>query len=450
MRVSIIIPARNEARRIVATLTALQPLRGAGHEVIVVDGGSTDATVALATPLADRAFSSLAGRASQMNAGSKSASGDVLLFLHADCELPEGGLAAIIEGMKRTRRRWGRFNVTIAGKSRVLPLVGATMSVRSRVTGIATGDQAIFVERALFEAVGGYPDQPLMEDIELSRRLKRAAGAPLCLSLRVVTSGRRWERDGPWRTIFAMWQLRLAYWRGIPADQLARRYYTPSPPSGITLQIFARNPVPGQVKTRLALTLGDDDAAAIYCDLVERTLSLATAARAAGVIDRIELWCTPDVDTPMFATWRDRHRIELKRQTGRDLGAKMKNALESALAKGFRAIVIGTDCPSMDLSYLARAVAALDDHAAVLGPAEDGGYVLVGLSRAVDAFSGIPWSSPNTMAATREKLRRERVRWSELPALWDVDEPADLARWQALSAANAAQSTAGELSVSVQ
>ena len=433
MRVSIIVPARNEARRIVATLAALQPQRACGHEVIVVDGDSTDATLALAAPLADRAFVAPQGRARQMNAGAAVASGDVLLFLHADSQLPDDGLAAIAEGMARSKRRWGRFDVTIAGAPGVLPLVGATMNLRSRLTGIATGDQAIFVERALFDAVDRYPDQPLMEDIELARRLKRAAGAPLCLSQRVVTSGRRWEREGPWRMILAMWRLRFAYWRGVEAEKLARRY-PPAQPSRVTLQIFAKNPVPGQVKTRLASAIGDDEAAAIYGGLVERTLALAAAARAAGVVDRIELWGAPDVGAPMFASWRDRHKVELKPQTGRDLGARMKNALDSALASGSRAIVIGTDCPAMDLSYLARAVAALDDHAAVLGPAEDGGYVLVGLSRAVDAFSGIPWSAPNTMRATRERLGRERVRWSELPPLWDVDVPDDLPRWQAISA----------------
>jgi rSAM/selenodomain-associated transferase 2 len=159
-----------------------------------------------------------------MNAGAQVAKGDVLLFLHADCELPGGGIAAMIEGMERTRRRWGRFDVSIAGGSRVLPLVAAAMNARSRLTGIATGDQAIFVERALFDAAGGYPDQPLMEDVELSRRLKRAAGAPLCVSTQVVTSGRRWDHDGAWRTIVAMWRLRFAYWRGVDATRLARRY----------------------------------------------------------------------------------------------------------------------------------------------------------------------------------------------------------------------------------
>jgi len=442
MRVSIIVPARNEARRIVAALAPLQSLRAAGHQVIVVDGGSTDATLALATPLSDRTFAAPMGRAAQMNAGAATASGDVLLFLHADSHLPDDAVPAMLGETARTGRRWGRFDVTIAGDSSMLPTVAAMMNARSRLTGIATGDQGIFVERALFESIGGYPDQPLMEDVELSRRLKRAAGAPLCLASRIVTSGRRWERDGPWRTIVNMWGIRFAYWRGADPARLAARYRSATSPPAVTLQVFARNPVAGQVKTRLAAAIGDDEAAAIYARLVERTLETAASARAAGVVDRIELWASPNTDAPAFTEWRDNYRVELRRQCGVDLGARMRHALHSALASGSHAILIGTDCPLLDLSYLARAAAALDDHPAVFGPAEDGGYVLVGLARAVDAFSGIPWSTADTMALTRAKLAAQGVRWQELPTLWDVDSAADLARWQKLPTAIAASGNA--------
>jgi rSAM/selenodomain-associated transferase 2 len=188
LRVSIIVPALDEVRGIAATLAPLQPLRADGHEVIVVDGGSSDATLAVAAPLADRAFVAARGRALQMNAGAAKAGGDVLLFLHADSRLDASAICALTREMTRSGRRWGRFDVTIAGRSRVLPLVAAMMNARSRLTGIATGDQGIFVERALFNAVGGFPDQALMEDVELSKRLKRAAGPPLCLTDRVATS----------------------------------------------------------------------------------------------------------------------------------------------------------------------------------------------------------------------------------------------------------------------
>ena len=440
MRVSIIVPARNEARRIVATLAPLQSLRAAGHEVIVVDGGSTDATLALATPLSDRAFVAPQGRARQMNAGARVASGDVLLFLHADSQLPEDGVAAIADGMPRTARRWGRFDAAIAGTSGMLPVVASMMNVRSRLTGIATGDQGIFVERALFDAVGGYPDQPLMEDIELSRRLKRAAGAPLCLAPRIVTSGRRWERDGPWRTIVTMWGIRFAYWRGADPGRARRPLSEWTPSTGHHAPGLRQESDPGAGEDA---SRGSDRRRRGRCDLCALGRAHArrcgTAARAAGLVDRIELWGAPDIDAPAFSRVA---RSACASSSGcrpvETSARECATRCDSALATGSRAILIGTDCPAMELSYLAQAVAALDDHAAVFGPAEDGGYVLVGLSRAVDAFSGIPWSSAETMAATRAKLAAQRVRWQELPTLWDVDSPADLARWQQQSAATAA------------
>jgi rSAM/selenodomain-associated transferase 2 len=222
-RLSVVVPALNEATGIVATLHPLARWRAAGHEVIVVDGGSADVTPALAAPLADRVLAAPRGRARQMNAGAAAARGDVVLFLHADTRLPDDALDAVRAALGNGAR-WGRFDVRIAGRSPWLAVVGALMNLRSRLTGIATGDQAIFVERAALDAVGGFPDQPLMEDVELSRRLLRRAGRPACLRAKVVTSGRRWDERGVWRTIWLMWALRWRYWRGTPADVLARAY----------------------------------------------------------------------------------------------------------------------------------------------------------------------------------------------------------------------------------
>jgi rSAM/selenodomain-associated transferase 2 len=218
-RLSIIVPMLDEAPGIAATLRALRPLAA---EIIAVDGGSSDDTVAVATLHADRVLVAPRGRARQMNAGAAAATGEVLLFLHADTELPPGGerlvFAAIDEGAV-----WGRFDVRIAGRSRWLPVVAALMNLRSRLTGIATGDQAIFVRRDAFVAVGGFPEQPLMEDIALSARLGRI-GRPACLRARVITSGRRWEAGGVWHTILLMWSLRLRYFLGAPPERLARDY----------------------------------------------------------------------------------------------------------------------------------------------------------------------------------------------------------------------------------
>lgn len=223
---SIVLPVLNEAAGIVAALQALAPLRAGGVEVIVVDGGSTDRSAELAAALADQVLEAPRGRASQMNAGATVARGGVLLFLHADTLLPEGAERFVAQAVAGGRH-WGRFDLQIEGKSVWLPLVAAMMNLRSRLTGIATGDQAMFITREAFTAVGGFADIPLMEDIELSRRLLRTS-RPVCLTARVTTSGRRWETQGVWRTILRMWWLRLRFFLGADPRRLALEYgYAP-------------------------------------------------------------------------------------------------------------------------------------------------------------------------------------------------------------------------------
>jgi rSAM/selenodomain-associated transferase 2 len=223
MRLSVVVPVLDEAETIADHLQSLAPLRAGGAEVIVVDGGSADDTRTLARPGADRVLAAARGRARQMNAGAEAATGDILLFLHADTRLPPAADARIRETLAAGRRAWGRFDVRIAGSRRLLRIVAALMNRRSRLTGIATGDQAIFVTRAAFAAAGGYPDIPLMEDIALSRRLKRLS-RPACLKAQVTTSGRRWERNGVARTILTMWRLRLAFFLGADPRALAVAY----------------------------------------------------------------------------------------------------------------------------------------------------------------------------------------------------------------------------------
>lgn len=222
-KLSIIVPVLDEARTIEAFLEDLQGLRARGVEVIVVDGASSDATRALAAPLADRLVDAPRGRASQMNAGARAAAGEVLLFLHADTTLGPGTVDAMLARLGAGDHEWGRFDVAIAGADPLLALVALLMNARSRATGVATGDQAIFVRRAAFDAVGGFPSIPLMEDVALSKALRRRS-PPLCLRERVVTSARRWERHGTLRTILLMWRLRLAYALGADPHRLARRY----------------------------------------------------------------------------------------------------------------------------------------------------------------------------------------------------------------------------------
>jgi len=234
-------PVLDEAQDLPAALAALAPWRQAGHAVVVVDGGSQDDTVAraqaafvaqtLPCPSAQGdavVMSAPRGRALQMNAGAahpSAASAQALLFLHADTHLPDGAAQAVAATLQ-AGAAWGRFDVHIEGPSRALRVVAALINLRSRFSGVATGDQALFVRRDLFVQLGGYAEQPLMEDIELCRRLKAhpQGGRPACLRLRVRTSGRRWLRHGIARTVLLMWWLRWRYWRGDSPEALARHY----------------------------------------------------------------------------------------------------------------------------------------------------------------------------------------------------------------------------------
>ena len=222
MMLSIIIPVLNEVAHLPEVLERLAPLRERGAQLIVVDGGSTDGTAQLARDGVEW-VDSVPGRARQMNAGAARARGQMLLFLHADTRLPDLADEQVVAALAIGPRVWGRFDVRIAGRPWMLRVVAFMMNRRSRLSGIATGDQAIFVRRDSFEALGGFADQPLMEDIELCTRLRRLS-SPACLAGPAITSGRRWEARGVWSTIFLMWRLRWAYWRGVPVDRIAEAY----------------------------------------------------------------------------------------------------------------------------------------------------------------------------------------------------------------------------------
>ncbi|MCG3857636.1 TIGR04283 family arsenosugar biosynthesis glycosyltransferase [Psychrobacter sp. Ps2] len=233
LNLSIIVPLLNEANNLPELIAHIVHLDPAPQQVILVDGGSVDGSVAIAksvlksTEIAQsiidwHIIESRVGRAQQMNAGAVLATGDVLLFLHADTELPACAIDNIQQAI--AQYDWGRFDVRLDSHEPLLSIVGLMINQRSRLMDIATGDQAIFIKKSLFEQIGGYPDQPLMEDIELCKRLKKIS-RPACLKSKVTTSARRWQQHGIWRTIFLMWQLRFDYWRGVSPNVLKQRYY---------------------------------------------------------------------------------------------------------------------------------------------------------------------------------------------------------------------------------
>ncbi|VAW66333.1 Glycosyl transferase, family 2 [hydrothermal vent metagenome] len=224
MKLSIIIPCLNEAAHISATLNRLQQARKNGHEIILSDGGSTDDTRSLTKNKVDSCINSPPGRAAQMNAGAQNADGDILCFLHADTLAPQNIDHLIIESLRQSRKQWGRFDVQLSGSQLAFRIIERLMNIRSCISNVATGDQGIFVYRHIFNKLCGFADIPLMEDIELSKRLRKISPAHCIHKDRLITSSRRWEKNGIANTVLLMWQLRLRYFLGTPSSTLANAY----------------------------------------------------------------------------------------------------------------------------------------------------------------------------------------------------------------------------------
>ena len=429
----IVIPVLNEGAHLAQRLSELQKHKTHGTEIVVVDGGSADESWAIASHGADRVVFAPRGRASQMNAGASDTTcsqAHALLFLHADTQLPDNASTLIAQALKQ--HDWGRFDVQLDSPSIVLRIVSWTMNFRSRMTSIATGDQAIFVRTSVFQEIGGFPLQALMEDIEISSKLKSVA-KPACLREKVLTSARKWEKHGVWQTIFLMWKLRLAYFFGAKPDMLAKAYgYKTGPQQSYAdIAILAKAPVAGLAKTRLIPLLGAAGAGRAQREFLLQTLRTAKQS----CLGAVTLWCAPSTQHVHFRAIERIFEVQTQQQPQADLGARMQTVFEAHFAKEPTRplLLMGTDCPVLSPGHLQEAARALESHDLVLIPAEDGGYVLIGMRIPVTiVFEDIDWSTDKVMQQTRQQLRRAGVTWHELPTLWDIDEPADWLRFQKL------------------
>lgn len=467
---SIIIPVLNEAGLIQPHLARLQEVRRLGHQLIVVDGGSTDNTVELARPLADLVLSAASGRAQQMNCGAAQANGELLLFLHVDTVLPADFLVCLNRVWSGADSTWGWFPVRLSNRGLAYRIIGGFMNWRARLSKVSTGDQALYVGRDLFAAVQGFPVLPLMEDVAISKRLRRQR-APVIAGSRAVASSRRWEQRGLLRTVLLMWWLRWLYFIGVSPASLVRRYYperhggqvelarmaglvkvvsesTQTATSGdaqpevsvaeqrgalryenAAIVIFARYPEPGKVKTRLLEQVSATDACRLYEAMLTRTVALVKNSSLA----QLDLWVSSRPDAEFFLNLCDRDRIFV--QQGDNLGTRMVDAVNHTLARDETdcVLVIGTDCPVLTSAYLDAALRALTEGAdVVIGPSEDGGYVLIGLREPQpELFDNMPWSTPEVLPLTCERVAAKGLKLATLPVLWDVDRPEDLARLRA-------------------
>ncbi len=419
----IVVPTLNEARTLPALLADLAAL-SLPHTLLVADGGSTDGTPEVAREAGARVISAPPGRARQMNAGAALMETPWLLFLHADSRLPRPPREALAAWLADADPRdVGHFRFRLDGAGPFWRFIEFGQRIRERVGGLPYGDQGLLVSRRLFEAVGGFPDVPILEDVEIHRRLRRAGRIrPLAASL--PTSPRRYEAEGRWRVWLGNSLVLGLYLLGVSPERLARLRPLPSPAGGEErlLLIFAKLPEPGRVKTRLAEGVGAAEAARIYRAMARRIVD----ALRIGPWRAVLCFDPPDA-LPAVAEWLGGNGLEFRAQGEGDLGERLEHAFREALRRSRKAVVVGTDAPELDGEVVRTAFQALDAADLVVGPSLDGGYYLLGLRRwAPELFRDIPWSTSEVLRTTLRRAEELGLRIVLLDPLRDVDTVEDL------------------------
>ncbi len=439
----VVIPTLDESEALPALVQDLRDW-DPGLEIVVADGGSSDGTRSVAREAGCRVIWTAPGRARQMNAGAGVVTAPWILFVHADCRIAPSALDAAQTHLTREPERAACFGLRIGHPGWLFRVIESGQRWRQRLLGLAYGDQGLLISEALFREVGMFPEEPLMEDVLLLRRLRRT-GRLSDLPVPIETSPRRYLANGPLRQAARnAWNL-TRFLLGTPPDKLARSYpprratprgaayptENPPPHTGgrqvgprteATVLLFAKAPRPGLVKTRLARAIGEVGAVRVYRHLVHQTVREASATGA-----RVVLCYAPEDGRPELEALAAPHRLEFVHQGSGDLGARMERMLHAALDHGGPALVVGTDIAALNREILIRAFQALDEVDLVLGPALDGGYYLLGLKRPAPAlFRGMTWSTPQVLSRTRERAQDEGLAVMELEPLRDVDTAADL------------------------
>ncbi len=437
----VVIPTLDEGAFLPALLEDLS-LLPFPHRVVVADGGSVDDTRGAARAGGARVVEAPRGRARQMNAGAAVVAGPWLLFLHADSRMPPGTREALTRWLQAPPpARSGHFRFRLEAGTPGRGVIEGGQRLRERLTGLAYGDQGLLVARDRFQALGGFPDLPLMEDVEMVRRLRRSGGLdPIPAPL--VTSGRRYREEGWLRAMARNGSLLLLHGVGVPAERLARRYpprrsapippgeggaADPSAPGHRTLLVFARAPRAGEVKTRLAASVGEDRALRIY-----RRMGREAVDRLRGGPWRTVLCFDPPNGEALEAvsSWLGPEDLSFLPQSRGDLGVRLQEAFRTGFRSGGPVCVVGTDIPGLDRDRVEEAfrrVEAPGGPDVVLGPATDGGYYLLATrSPAPGLFREIPWSTDEVRRLTLERAAALGLGVEELPPLSDVDRAEDL------------------------
>jgi rSAM/selenodomain-associated transferase 2/rSAM/selenodomain-associated transferase 1 len=420
---SVVIPTLNEEtniRECVFHVRHLDP----GVEVIVADGGSADRTVQVAREAGAVTCSARRGRGTQMNAGAALASGDIVLFLHADTRLPSSAFDVLADFFRDGKVQVGTFRVTYVPNHPAVALY--SMLARHDTIFSSFGDQCLVVRKPFFTSLGGFPDWPLFEDVHFLR-IARGKTRIYKFPATVTTSSRRLQQNGALRQgARDVWYI-VQYLRGVPPEELAAKYDGWHRYPQISLIVFARLPLPGKVKTRLARDVGDEPAAEFYKICAEHVFR--ESDKVSGRVERYLFYSDPE-DSREMQQWGG-PRFNYVAQVGSDLGRRLEHAFSTVLEHGAqKAIVLATDVPDISADIIDEAFRGLDSSDAVLGPCPDGGYYLLGMRRLYkELFTNMPWSTNQVLDKTSDVMRKLglTVRW--LPALADIDTGEDLRRW---------------------
>lgn len=423
---TVVVPTLDEAECLPDLLDDLEPL---GADIVVVDGGSSDGTAAVAREGGARVVSTSPGRGRQLQAGAEAASGDWLFFVHADCRFDGDAVTALRDFLATAHDDdFGHFRFELDGDGWIHRFIELGQGLRERGFGLVYGDQGLIVSRSLHDRVSGHPVWPVMEDVGMIQRLERH-GRRVALPATLLASARRYDEEGGLRRWARNVALMVAFHLGVPPRRLAswyrpRRYAPPAPRASRIVGLFAKVPEPGRVKTRLAADVGDERAARIY-----RALGRATVNGLRGGRYRTIVYVEPpDRDAiDSVRAWLGSEDVEYRPQPPGDLGERMSEALDDCLAEANEALLVGTDVPDIDRETAEAGFAALGDHDVVIGPATDGGYYLVGVTRSRPTlFRDIAWSTDCVLEQTLARAARMGLSVALLPAKTDVDTVDDL------------------------